>query len=71
MPPELSPNLGSFRQQIFWHNSKVFLQFQWNGFKKKFMSVLVVVKGNEYEYGPTLSLVTNIDLSQNKLSGDI
>ncbi|KAL8466900.1 hypothetical protein ACS0TY_035828 [Phlomoides rotata] len=34
-------------------------------------SVLVDDKGSEFEYGTTLSLVTNINLSKNNLSGDI
>ncbi|KAL8459252.1 hypothetical protein ACS0TY_036652 [Phlomoides rotata] len=34
-------------------------------------SVLVAVKGSESEYGTTLSLVTNINLSKNNLSGEI
>ncbi|KAL8466947.1 hypothetical protein ACS0TY_035869 [Phlomoides rotata] len=34
-------------------------------------SISVAIKGSEFEYGRTLSLVTNINLSKNNLSGNI
>ncbi|XP_073002084.1 receptor-like protein EIX2 [Typha latifolia] len=61
-------SLGNLTSMIEVQNSGDHLRETWNGYKEH---VMVCISGRQFAYSNTLSFVTNLDISSNKLVGEI